>query len=110
MNTVIQYCLFKACILLVLLAGYAHADSRVTYYHNDIFGNPIAATDEEGKVIWRQDYAPYGAKRTNDMEAVVEKAGFTGHRHDIDTDLIYAKARMYDPRLGRFLNIDPVGA
>src|SRR5690606_9540513 len=32
--------------------------------------------------------------------------GFTGHEHDQETGLIYAKARYYDPDTGRFLSQD----
>ena len=34
--------------------------------------------------------------------------GFTGHELDDETGLYYAKARFYDPELGRFLTEDPV--
>ena len=33
--------------------------------------------------------------------------GFTGHEHDNATGLIYAKARFYDPEVGRFTSVDP---
>ncbi len=34
--------------------------------------------------------------------------GFTGKVHDEDTGLMYFNYRMYDPRLGRFQNRDPI--
>jgi RHS repeat-associated protein len=34
---------------------------------------------------------------------------FTGHIRDADTGLSYMQARYYDPVMGRFLSVDPVG-
>jgi RHS repeat-associated protein len=34
---------------------------------------------------------------------------FTGQLHDPDADLLYYRARWYDPTLGKFLNDDPLG-
>jgi RHS repeat-associated protein len=97
-------------LLLSLLSLSAFAGTEIIYYHNDIFGSPIAATDERGNILWKEDYTPYGTKLSDEMEAVVEKVGYTGHRYDNDTGLVYAGARMYDPALGRFMGIDPVSA
>lgn len=36
----------------------SQADISVVYYHNDALGSPVAATDEDGEVLWREDYAP----------------------------------------------------
>jgi RHS repeat-associated protein len=108
----IQVALYTVLSLFVfcLASSMAHAQVSLVYYHNDALGSPVAATDEAGEVLWREDYAPYGKKLADDMEAVVEKVGYTGHRYDSDTGLVYAGARMYDPSLGRFMGIDPVGA
>lgn len=104
-----------ACVLLFsilcILSFNINAQSvSVVYYHNDLLGSPVATTDEQGSVIWRQDYQPYGEKLSDDMEAEVEKVGYTGHRYDSGTGLVYAGARMYDPALGRFMGIDPVSS
>jgi hypothetical protein len=42
----------------LLLTPLAHATDTVTYYHLDAQGTPVAATDEQGNVIWREDYQP----------------------------------------------------
>jgi len=38
-----------------------------------------------------------------------DQAGYTGHIKDSATGLNYMQARYYDPLIGRFLSIDPVG-
>lgn len=43
------------------------------------------------------------------MSGAPNGPGYTGHVNDPDTGLVYMQARYYDPSIGRFLNIDPVG-
>lgn len=87
----------------------AYAIETVTYYHLDALGSPVAATDEQGNLKWREDYKPYGEKIRNEAAASSNTRAYTGHPHDNDTGLTYAGARYYDPVVGRFMGIDPVG-
>jgi len=79
----------------------------ITYYHNDLLGSPVAATDEQGKVIWRKSYAPYGELLNQNVTD--DDIGFTGHKQDKEIGLTYAGARYYDQQIGRFTGIDSVG-
>ena len=46
-------------ILLVLcVQTAAYADITVTYYHTDALGSIVAASDEDGDVLWRKTYDP----------------------------------------------------
>ncbi len=90
---------------LLFAALAAHAGDIVTYVHTDRLGNPVAKTDSTGAVIWRQSYTPYGE---TDQQPDPDGPGYTGHRHDAATGLVYMQARYYDPRIGRFLSPDPV--
>ena len=39
---------FIVCLFILLGFSLAHAGERITFYHNDPFGNPVLATDEQG--------------------------------------------------------------
>ena len=86
----------------------AWAVEQVTYYHHDALGSPIAATDENGNLLWREAYRPYGdrlLKQDNDTN----DTWFTGKQEDDGAGLNYFGARWYDPTIGRFMGIDPIG-
>lgn len=83
--------------------------ANMTYYHPDIVGSPILATDSNGILKWREHYWPYGERNLRDTNASTETRWFTGKPQDTDTGLSYFGARYYDPLLGRFMGIDPAG-
>ncbi|MCS5516978.1 RHS domain-containing protein [Pseudomonas qingdaonensis] len=61
----------------------------VTYYHNDISGSPIAATDAAGKLLWKENYKPYGDKLNRTASSGSNKIGFHGKAYDDATGLSY---------------------
>ena len=91
---------------LVGLSGAARADV-VTYFHNDISGTPLAATDENGNLLWKESYRPYGERLLNGAGPDANRLWFGGKPQDPDTGLSYLGARYYSPQLGRFTGIDP---
>ena len=40
-------------VLAGILTGAARADV-ITYFHNDISGSPVAATDANGRLLWKE--------------------------------------------------------
>src|SRR5688572_12014918 len=97
--------------LLVAVAGLAASlatAGTVTYYHNDLAGSPVVATNASRQVIWRESYRPYGERTVNSAAALENKVWFTSRRQDPDTGLVYMGARYYDPVVGRFVSTDPV--
>lgn len=105
-------------VLAILNVGQSYAMESITFFHNDVLGSPVATTDEFGNICWLENYKPYGEKLENDDEHEPSTAGcglddnqigYTGHVHDKDIGLTYMQARYYDPVVGRFMGIDPIG-
>jgi len=93
---------------LLLAATAAQAIERVTYYHNDALGSPVAATDRSGTLLWRESYAPYGERLTHEASSK-NTVWYTGKQEEAAFGLNYFGARWYDPRIGRFMGVDPAG-
>jgi RHS repeat-associated protein len=92
--------------MLFLSAG--QATETITYYHNDGLGSPVAATNDEGELLWHEDYRPYGERYLNESTDVDAK-WYTGKPTEDEIGLSYFGARWYDPAIGRFMAVDPVG-
>jgi len=105
-----------ALLLALLLAfaakpnpAQAAGEVTVIYIHTDISGNPLAATDENGNLVWKESYQPFGARTQYNPASAAQAQWFHGKEQDAATGLQYFGARWYDPEIGRFLGIDPVG-
>ncbi|NMW23738.1 RHS repeat-associated core domain-containing protein [Rhodanobacter denitrificans] len=94
-------------LLAVMFFGIAHAGTH-HYYYTDPQGTVLAKADAQGNIIATYDYAPYGQPVTS-MSGSPNGPGYTGHVNDPETGLVYMQARYYDPAVGRFLSVDPVG-
>ena len=70
----------------------------------DIQGSTIGTLDTTGLLL-KRNYLPFGEGTVN-----AGSFAYTGLRIDAETNgLYYARARMYSPGLGRFLQTDPIG-
>ena len=99
------------CLLvssLLVITGTSQAIERVTYYHNDALGSPVAATDASGTLLWREEYKPYGDRIKREAGSK-DTAWYTGKQEEAALGISYFGARWYDPKIGRFLAKDPVG-
>ena len=106
-----RVCVLLATLVLASLGVLeAQAAITVTYYHTDASGSPVAASDESGEIIWREVYRPYGDRIDTGNNSTENAILYTGKPHDEDTGLTYFGARYYDPIIGRFMGIDPIGA
>ena len=73
-----------------------------------------AVTDAAGSVVSRYSYDAYGRQTfRNPAGAIVSsdpaslRRGLTGFRTDAESNWMYARARMYSAKLGRFVSRDP---
>ncbi|HET8707718.1 MAG TPA: RHS repeat-associated core domain-containing protein, partial [Pseudomonadales bacterium] len=106
MNKVI----LNSLVALICLFGSSVglAETKITYLHNDLLGSPVVATDEQGQVVWRKSYGPFGVEETSEGQSARNPGmGYTGHASDRSTGLVYMGARFYNPQTGVFLSRDP---
>ena len=83
------------------------AKDGATYFHKDHLNSNTILTNEKGKVIAEETYAPYGG--TEEVKGSnVSKYKYTGKEKDRDTGLYDYGARFYDPGVGRFIQPDPL--
>lgn len=79
--------------------------STPTFLHHDKVGSIIAVSNNSGAVANKNKFSPFGEITTLGGTTV----GFTGQRYDSELGLYYFKRRYYSPKLGRFLQPDPIG-
>ncbi|MBI3291683.1 MAG: RHS domain-containing protein [Elusimicrobia bacterium] len=81
--------------------------TKVYYYHSDHLGSTNVVTDENGQVVQRIEYKPFGEPYLT-VGQEVSPHKFTGKRLDDSTGLYFYESRYYDPQLGRFIQPDTI--
>ncbi len=76
------------------------------YFHHDQQGSTRLLTNTKGEVEASYTYNPYG-KLVATAGTAATPLLYDGQYTDIDTGLIYLRARSYDPTTAQFLTIDP---
>ena len=76
-----------------------------SFFHLDILGSTASLSDGVGATRQSIFYDAWGNERDR-AGLSANKFTFTGHEKDAETGLIYARARFYDPDVGRFLTQD----
>ncbi len=107
---------------------YVHNDERVvaivervesaetwSFVHADQLGSLDVISNEAGEDIDRRSFDAWGAPRDpkwggngSASSNAMTRRGFTWHEGDDDVGLINAKGRIYDPKIARFLQTDPI--
>jgi RHS repeat-associated protein len=75
------------------------------FFHADERGSIIAVSDEDGVVIGTNRYDEYGVP----VSPTTGRFQYTGQAWIASLGLYYYRARFYNPRLGRFMQTDPIG-
>ncbi len=83
-----------------------HVEGR-RYFSLDGLRSVVNLTDDGGSTIASYHLDAWGNFRfPNELDASRNRFAFTGHYYDEETKLYNAKARYFDPKLGRFLTQD----
>jgi len=84
------------------------------YAYTDNQGSLIALTSENGNVVQRYAYDPWGARRnpinwtqTDSRSNWITNRGYTGHEHHDAFGIINMNGRVYDPLTAMFFSPDP---
>jgi RHS repeat-associated protein len=93
------------------------------YFRRDHLGSIDAILDGAGGIVDVLAHDPFGERRADTWASQIPSAalaeilanedmrtkrGFTDHEQLDEVDIIHMNGRIYDPRLGRFLNADPI--
>ena len=82
----------------------------IHYYHCDHLGTPLALTDQKGNIVWAAKYDPWGnIEEEFNPHGIEQNIRLPGQHHDRETGLYYNRHRYYDPKLGSYINQDPIG-
>ncbi len=86
------------------------------YYHENELNSVEAITNEQGNLLERYEYDPYGKASVYDSTGNVltgsktgNRFGFTGQEYDSSTNTYHFHFRNYSPATGRFNERDPIG-
>ena len=88
---------------IVWYEGSGTTDRR--WLHADERGSIVAVTDASGAAIGINSYDEYGVPTT----ANIGRFQYTGQAFFKERGFYYYKARFYMPRIGRFMQTDPIG-
>jgi len=92
------------------LASRVDAAGGAAYFAFDALGNASEITDPNGIVLNQYAYRPFG-ERMSASESIENSFTFVGEFgvEEEATGLYFMRARFYAPKIGRFLQRDPLG-
>lgn len=87
---------------------------KVLYLETDHLNTPIAARDENAKLVWKWESDAFGSTLPNedpdgDGVKTTINLRFPGQFYDKESGFHYNHHRYYDPVIGRYLSSDPIG-
>lgn len=81
--------------------------NNIYYYTaSDCSGTIYKLLDDQGQIVASYNYDPFGVLIENTNPSIYMPIGYSGTYRDIETGLLYAQSRYYDPSVGRFTTKD----
>jgi len=77
------------------------------YIHTDHLGTPRRLADENANIVWSWESKAFGDDEA--VGSVKFDLRFAGQYYDDETSTHYNINRDYDPKMGRYLQSDPIG-
>ena len=78
-------------------------------YQADALGSILAVVDDSNAVVQRYRYDAWGNILEVQDPNFKQPFAYTGREWDEESGLYYYRARYYDPKVGRFVQSDPIG-
>ncbi len=88
------------------LAYAIDSSNNVEVFHTDGLSSVRAITDGSGALVQAYQTDEFGVPALTEGTRA-QPFGFIGEQRDAETGLVYLRARLYDPQLGRFVSRDP---
>ncbi|WDU47153.1 RHS domain-containing protein [Taylorella equigenitalis] len=84
----------------------------IYHYVNDQIGTPQILMNAEQEVVWEAQSKAWGdtiiSAPVSD-DGVISNHRFQGQYFDAESELHYNTFRYYDPEIGRYISLDPIG-
>jgi len=112
--------LFKRYLGGVAIATFYPATQvqQLNYLLKDHIGSIHTITNKNGQIVATMHFGAFGERQGNNWQTPLTSGqwvalndittrGFTGHEQIDEMGLVHMNGRVYDPKLGRFLQADP---
>ena len=80
------------------------------FYQNEHLGTPQKLTAVNGAVVWSAKYSSFGKAEVDTSSTITNNLRFGGQYEDAETGFHYNYHRYYNPEIGRYISVDPIGS
>lgn len=106
----------------IIIEGSTDGSEQISYVHSDHIGSTDVITNKQGSALQRFSFNAFGEQRSHKNwksftsgpsislsphSSAITSRGFTGHEQMDEVGLIHMNGRVYDAKLGRFIQADP---
>lgn len=95
--------------LVYIISNIATADVKFISIYTGPAGSPLLALDESGDMLWQERYQPYGERVISSASSQENNTWFLGRSEFTPDGVLNFNNRAYNPAVGRFYSLDPVG-